>query len=108
MAGDLGRAWAGSSQSAGCVASAAMTALKKGGFRLVRDYRAVNKPLEKVLGVMPTQEAEMADLRGLTCFGKLHILQGYWQMLLAAEAQEVFTIAAPKVLLPPRVRPKAF
>ena len=28
------------------------------------DYRAVNKQIEKVPGVMPNQEAEMADLRG--------------------------------------------
>ena len=41
----------------------------------------------------------MADLRGATWFGKLDMLQGYWQMPLAAEAQEVFTIASLKDLL---------
>ena len=82
-------------------ASAAMAAPKKGGFCLVNDYRAVNKKIEKVLGVMPNQEAEMVDLRGATCFGKLDMLQGYWQMPLAAEAQEMFTIAAPEGLFTP-------
>ena len=42
---------------------------------------------------MPNQEMAMVDLRGATYFGKLNMLQGYWQMPLAAEAQEVFTIA---------------
>ena len=89
-------------------ASAAMAAPKKGEFRLVSDYHVVNKQIEKVAGVMPNQEAEMVDLRGATCFGKLDIPQEFWQMPLAAEAQEVSTIATPKVCLPPRVCPKAF
>ena len=67
-------------------ASAAIDAPKKGGFRLMSDYRAVDKQIEKVPGVMPNQEAEMADLRRVTCFGKLDMLQGYWRMPLAAEA----------------------
>ena len=89
--------------------SAAMGAPQKGGFCLVSDYRAVNKQIEKVPGVMPNQETEMADMQRATCFGKHEMLQGYWQMPLAAEAQEVFTIAIPKGLFtPPRVCPKAF
>ena len=78
-----------------------MTAPKKGGLRLVSYYRAVNKHIEKVPGVMPNQEAEMADLRGATCFGKLDMLQGYWQIPLTAEAQEVFTIATLEGLFTP-------
>ena len=50
---------------------------------------------------MPNQEADMADLRGATLLGKLDMLQGYWQMPLAAEAQEVFTIATPEGLFTP-------
>ena len=89
-------------------ASAAMAAPKKGGFRLGSDYRAVNKHIKKVSGVMLNQEAEMANLRGATCFGKLDMLQGYWQMPLATEAQEVFIVVTPKVCLPPRMCPKSF
>ena len=47
--------------------SVAMAAPKRGGFRLVSDYHEVS-------GVMPNQEAEMADLQGATCFGKLERL----------------------------------
>ena len=53
-----------------------MAAPKKGGFRLVSDYRAVNMQIEKVPRVIPNQKVEMADLRWATCFGKLDILQG--------------------------------
>ena len=35
--------------------TATMGALKKGGIRLVSDYRAVNKHIEKLLGVMPNK-----------------------------------------------------
>ena len=59
------------------------------------------KQIEKAPGVMPNQEAEMADLRGVTCFGKLYKLQRYRQMSMVAEAQEVFTIATPEGLLTP-------
>ena len=79
-------------------ASATMAAPGMGGFRLVSEHRAVNKQIEKVPGVMPNQEAEMADWRGVTCFGKIGMLQGYWQMLLVAEAQEMLTIATPQGL----------
>ena len=43
---------------------------------------------------MPHQE-DMRELLGANCFGKLDLLQGYWQMPLAPEAQEVFTIVTP-------------
>ena len=84
-------------------ASTTMAAPKKGGFCLVSDYRAVNKQIEKVPGVMPNQEAKMADLRGA-----IDMLQGYWQIPLAAEAQEVFTIVTPEDLFTPRVCPRSF
>ena len=65
-------------------ASAAMAAPEMGGFRFVSDYHAVNKQIEK---------AEMVDLRRAKCFGRLDMLQGYWQMPLAAIAtcQGLFT-----------------
>ena len=69
------------------------------------DYCAVNKQIEKVPGVMPNQKAEMADLRGATCFVKLN-MQGYWQMPLAVEAQEVSTMATPEDLFTPTRAPE--
>ena len=75
-------------------ASTAMAAPKKGRLCLVSD-RAVNKQIEKVPGIIPNQEVEMADFRGATCFGKLDMLLGYWQMPL------VFTIAISEGLFTP-------
>ena len=78
-----------------------MATPKKGSYRLVSDYRAVNKMVENVPAVMPNQEASMAKLSNAVCFGSLDMLQGYWQMPLAREAQEIFTIAAPGGLFTP-------
>ena len=48
---------------------------------------------------MPNQGAETTDLRRVTCFGKLDMLQGYWQAPLATKAQEVFTVTTPEGLI---------
>lgn len=60
------------------------------------DFRAPNKQVETLPGVMPNLEASMARIREANFYGSL--LQGYWQCPLAPEAQEIFTIAAPGAL----------
>ena len=50
--------------------SPAMAVPKKDSFCLVSNYKAV----------MPNQEAGMVDLLSSRFFGKLDLLQGYWQM----------------------------
>eukprot|EP00752_Nemacystus_decipiens_P002718 g2537.t1 len=65
-------------------ASAAMVLEKSGGkHRLVSDFRAINKTVEKSPAPMPNQEAEMQRMGQATCYGSLDMLQGYWQMPLA-------------------------
>ncbi|CAN0182786.1 unnamed protein product [Scytosiphon promiscuus] len=81
-------------------ASPAMAVPKLDTFRLVSDYQAVNSQVEQSPGVMPNHE-DMRDLLGAKYFGKLDLLQGYWQMPLAPEAQEIFTIATPEGLFTP-------
>lgn len=44
--------------------------------------------------VMPNQKASMAKLSGAKFYGSLDMVQGYWQLPLAPEAQELFTIAS--------------
>ena len=85
-------------------ASAAMAMPKKGGFCLVRNFRAANQRVEKVPGEMPNQEASMAKPSNAQFYGSLVILQGYWQSPLAPEAEEIFTIATPGGLYTPRTR----
>ena len=65
------------------------------------DYKAVNEQVEKYPGVMPNQEDDMVDLFSAHFFGKLDLLQGYWQMPLAQEAREIFTITTPLSSLTP-------
>ena len=57
-------------------ASAAMTTPKKGGFRLVSDFRAANQRVEKVPGAMPNQEASMAKLSEGKFYGSLKMPAG--------------------------------
>ena len=58
-------------------ASSAMAAPKKQGYRLVSDYHAVNKQMEKVSGVMADLEAESGWLCGVVAFATLDLLQGH-------------------------------
>ena len=82
-------------------ASAAMATPKERGFCLVSDFRAANQCVEKVPGVIPIQEANMAKLSEAKFYSSLDLLQGYWQCPLAPEAQEIFTIATPRGLYTP-------
>ena len=82
-------------------ASPAMTVPKRQTFPLVSDYQAVNSQVEQSPGVMPNQEDMMRELLGAKCFWKLFLLQGYRQMPLAPDAQEVFTIVTPDGLFTP-------
>eukprot|EP00903_Cladosiphon_okamuranus_P017345 g15980.t1 len=82
-------------------ASAVMATPKNKGYRMVGDFRSVNKVVEKSPGVMPNQEACMQRLSEATCYGSLDMLQGYWQMPLAPESQEMFTIVGPGGLYTP-------
>ena len=80
-----------------------MAVPNKDSFRLVSDCKAVNEQV-KSSGVMPNQEADMVDLLSARFFCKLDFLQGYWQMHLAEEAHEIFTITTPPGLfIPTRV-----
>ena len=70
--------------------SPAMAVPKKDSFRLVSDYKAVNEQVQKSPGVMPNQEADIVDLLRARFYGKLDLLQGYWQMPLAKEARDFY------------------
>eukprot|EP00752_Nemacystus_decipiens_P002232 g2117.t1 len=94
-------------------ASAAMALEKSGGkhrlvskHRLGSDFRAVNRTVEKSPAPMPNQEAEMLRMGQATCYGSLAMWQGYWQMPLAPESQQMFTIASPGGLITPTLVPQ--
>ena len=68
-------------------ASAAISTPKKGGFRMVSDFRAANQQVEKVPGMTANREASMARLSEARFYGSLDLLQGYWQCPLVRDAQ---------------------
>ncbi|CAN0423932.1 unnamed protein product, partial [Scytosiphon promiscuus] len=86
-------------------ASPAVAASRRDTSRLVSDNQAVNSQVEQSPGVKPNHK-EMGDLPGEKYFGKLDLLQGYWQMPLAPEVQEIFSIATPEGLFTPTRGPQ--
>ncbi|CAB1096113.1 unnamed protein product [Ectocarpus sp. CCAP 1310/34] len=87
-------------------ASAAMATPKKGGYRLLSDFRAANNQVEKVPGVMPNPEASMAQFSATKFHGSLDLLRAYCQRPLSPEAQKIFTIATPRGLHTPKRVPQ--
>ena len=74
---------------------------KQNSFRMVGDFRGINDTIESVPGPMPRQEQDVSVMQGATHFCTLDILQGYYQMPLAQDAQELFTIVTPDGLYTP-------
>lgn len=50
---------------------------------------------------MPNQEVSMPKLSAARFYGSLDMLQGYWQLPLSPEVQDIFTIATPDGLYTP-------
>ncbi|CAM9713089.1 unnamed protein product [Hapterophycus canaliculatus] len=67
-------------------ASPIMAVPKGDTFPLVSDDQAVHSQVEQSPGVMPYHE-DMRNLLRAKYFGKLDLLQGYWQMPLVPEAK---------------------
>ena len=82
-------------------ASVAMAVPKGRSYRMVADYRAANAQVELVPWPMPDLEGMASRFRGVPAFCSLDLLQGYWQMPLAEEAQNLFSIVLPSGLYTP-------
>ena len=78
-------------------------AIPKGNnnFRLVSDYRAVNATIEQAAFPMPHLESMPSLFAQAKAFCTLDLLQGYWQMPLRPEAQELFTMVTTSGLFTP-------
>ena len=79
-------------------------AIPKGSnsYRAVTDYQAVDDAIEPAAMSMPNLENKASLFAGGTAWGTLDILQGYWQVPLSEDAQEMFTMVAPEDLFTPR------
>ena len=78
-------------------------AIPKGenNFRLVADYRAVNATIEPAAFPMPNLESMPGLFAQAQAFCTLDLLQGYWQMPLDPQAQELFTMVTTEGLYTP-------
>ena len=84
-------------------ASVAM-AIPKGSnsYSKVRDYRGVNDMIEPASMPMPNLEDKASLFAGADAWCTLNMLQGYWQVPLSEDAQEMFTMVTPEGLFTPR------
>ena len=79
--------------------SAAM-AIPKGFnyYGMVTNYRAVNDTIEPAAVPMPNLEDKASLFAGATAWCTLDMLEGYWQVPLSEDAQEMFTMVTPEGL----------
>ena len=71
-------------------------------YRMIMGYRAVNDTTEPAAMPMSNLEDKASLLAGATAWCTLDMLQGYWQMPLSENAQEMFTMVTPEGLFTPR------
>ena len=75
-------------------------------YRMVTDYQAVNDTIEPAAIPMPNLEDKASLFAGATAWCTLDMLQGYRQVPLSEDAQEMFTMVTPEGLfIPCRVSP---
>ena len=84
-------------------ASVAM-AIPKGSnsCRMVTDYQAVNDTIEPAAMPLPNLEDKASLFADATAWCTLDLLQGYWQVPLREDDQEMFTMVTPEGLFTPR------
>ena len=63
-------------------------------YRLTVDLRGVNSRTVTPVASMP-HDSELAELRGMQCFGNLDLCAGYWQLPLHADDRAFFTLSTP-------------
>ncbi|KAL9982765.1 hypothetical protein ACROYT_G004862 [Oculina patagonica] len=66
-----------------------VVAPKKTGIRICVDMRAANQAIERERHPVPTVEDLIVDLNGATVFSKINLNQGYHQLELDEDSQEV-------------------
>lgn len=84
-------------------ASPALAVPKPGpeGFRFTVDLRRANTRTEAFASSMPNLDSMFQYVAGSRFFAKLDLLHAYWQLPLAEDSQEYFTITTPCGLYTP-------
>jgi transposase InsO family protein len=66
------------------------------GWRLVVDLVQTNRRCEPRANTLPLMESQWEMLAGATCFASIDLHKGFWQIALAENSQEYFTIITDK------------
>ncbi|GMF56366.1 unnamed protein product [Phytophthora fragariaefolia] len=64
-------------------------------FRLTIEYRPVNRQTIPIAGVMPSAAVVMKVLLGQRVFARFDLTQGFWQLPLHPDSQELFSFVTP-------------
>ena len=82
-------------------------AVPKGNdYRLVGDFKAINQPSGPVAAPPMLLEEQASAFAGAALFMTVDLNQGYWQMPLAANSQELLTFVTQKGLYTPTRMPQ--
>ena len=88
------------------ICSSPAQAVPKGnGYRLVGDFKAVNQQSEPVAASPILLEEQASAFAGVALFMAVDLNQGYWQMPLAVNSQELFTFVTQKGIYTPTRMP---
>ena len=66
-----------------------------GSYRLVVDYRGLNKQIQKTSWLLPRKNDVIDSLDGNCCFSNIDLTSGYLQMALDEESQNVTAFVTP-------------
>lgn len=82
--------------------------VRKGGgrYRQTTEYKPVNAFIEAILGVMPDLSVDLEDVKGARCFALFDFIEGYWQLALADECQEMLSYMTHRKVYTPRRVPQ--
>jgi hypothetical protein len=84
-------------------ASPALAVPKPGseGYRFTVDLRRANAQIEPMASSMPHLESMFHSVQGSRYFAKIDLCHAYWQLALAVESQEIFSIQTPAGIYTP-------
>lgn len=84
-------------------ASPALAVPKSGaeGYRFAVDLRRANQQVQAMASSMPHLESRFQGVAGSACFAKVDLCHAYWQLALAENSQEIFSIQTPMGIYTP-------
>ncbi|OWZ15800.1 hypothetical protein PHMEG_00010493 [Phytophthora megakarya] len=89
-----------------CAAVPVRKAGSKDAFRLTTDYRPVNRMTVPIAAAVPNLSVVTSRVRGAKAMAKFDLFKGFWQLPLAEDSQEVFSIKTDEGVFTPTRLPQ--